>query len=247
MNVADYYAQEANRGTGIAPRVEIAGEILARQTVCASRLLDVGCGAAEQTLFLGRRLKARSLYGLEISETALAKAREKGIQAYAIDLNRELFPFGDASIDVVFCGELIEHLFDTDHLLDEIRRVLVPGGCCVLTTPNLASWQNRIVLGLGFQPFLSQVSLHHGAGRLPGTKGEGGGHLRMFTLRALRELTELHGFDVVEIRGVGAFDMDITPPPAPRGVGWLLRAVDGVLSRIPDLACGVALCARKRG
>ncbi len=45
-------------------------------------------------------------------------------------------PLPDASIDVVACFETIEHVGEHDRLLDELRRVLVPGGVLVISSPN---------------------------------------------------------------------------------------------------------------
>ena len=42
----------------------------------------------------------------------------------------------DHSVDIFFAGECIEHVENTDAFLDEIHRVLQPGGLCILTTPN---------------------------------------------------------------------------------------------------------------
>jgi ubiquinone/menaquinone biosynthesis C-methylase UbiE len=45
-------------------------------------------------------------------------------------------PLLDASVDVFFTGECIEHVENTDAFLDEIYRVLAPDGILILTTPN---------------------------------------------------------------------------------------------------------------
>ena len=42
----------------------------------------------------------------------------------------------DASVDVLFAGESIEHVFNVDAFLDEVYRVLTPDGRFILTTPN---------------------------------------------------------------------------------------------------------------
>ena len=68
-------------------------------------------------------------------------------------------PLPDASVDVVIMSELIEHLVDTDAAAEEARRVLRPGGTLLLSTPNLAAWYNRALIGLGVQPVFSEVSL----------------------------------------------------------------------------------------
>jgi SAM-dependent methyltransferase len=103
---------------------------------------------------------------------------------------------------MVFCGELIEHMFDPDHLLKEIKRVLKPRGVCILTTPNLSSWANRIALLLGYQPFYTEVSTKFGVGHLfPFWLNAG--HIRLFTYRAIRDLVKIYDLQVEEIYGVG--------------------------------------------
>lgn len=54
--------------------------------------------------------------------------------------------------------DVIEHLFDIDRLLFEVKRMLKPGGIAVITTSNLASWYNRLSLLFGWQPFWTEVS-----------------------------------------------------------------------------------------
>jgi len=59
----------------------------------------------------------------------------------------------DASFDVVHANPVIEHVFDLDRFVSEIKRVLAPGGRAIICTENLASWHNVAALFLGFQPF----------------------------------------------------------------------------------------------
>jgi glycosyltransferase involved in cell wall biosynthesis/SAM-dependent methyltransferase len=57
-----------------------------------------------------------------------------------LDVERERFPFAEASFDVALCCELIEHLQeDPMHMLWELNRVLKWGGLVVITTPNVTS------------------------------------------------------------------------------------------------------------
>jgi SAM-dependent methyltransferase len=60
--------------------------------------------------------------------------------------------YPDSYFDLVFMGEIIEHIYDIEQCLKEMRRVLRPGGMLVLTTPNLAAWYNRILLLCGRCP-----------------------------------------------------------------------------------------------
>lgn len=62
----------------------------------------------------------------------------------------QAFPYPDASFDVVFFCEIIEHLLmDPLHALREIHRVLRPDGSLILTTPNVARLENvaRLISG----------------------------------------------------------------------------------------------------
>lgn len=73
------------------------------------------------------------------------------------------------SINLVIALEVIEHLFDTDHFLTEICRVLKPGGFLILSTPNLASLLNRLRLLFGRYPKYLEYSR------------AGAGHIHLYT------------------------------------------------------------------
>jgi len=187
------------------------------------RLLDIGCGVGSFTLQL--REFAGELYGVEISKEAMKFAQERGIKVSQLDIDEDNLPFRNDFFDIIFCGQLIEHLFDPDHLLDEIYRTLKPKGIAIITTPNLASYLNRLALLLGFQPYLTGTGLRYNTGKLLGQKAPCP-HLMVLTLKSLKELLQLHNFNVKEIVGVNA--SHLLPFP--------LRTLDRFLSRIPCLA-----------
>jgi methionine biosynthesis protein MetW len=166
------------------------------------RILDIGCGEGDFCLEMKKGPVPKEVVGIDISEKAVIKAGERGVKAISINVSEEPLPFSDASFDAVFCGEVIEHVFDPDYLLDEAYRVLKAGGLFIITTPNLASWYNRLVLLFGYQPFFTEVSTRGGAGHLfPFWLNAG--HLRLFTLRALKEVLARHDFKIGEIFGFG--------------------------------------------
>lgn len=67
----------------------------------------------------------------------------KAAKAYNLDVERELFNCPDGSYDTIVCMEVMEH-FATDpmHFLAEANRILAPGGCILITTPNIAASEN---------------------------------------------------------------------------------------------------------
>jgi hypothetical protein len=72
----------------------------------------------------------------------------------------------------------------------------------VVSTPNLAWWINRVLLLLGMQPIGTEVgteSISYGSGVLSSRLSSfvPAGHIRPFTARALKDLAEASGFDVL--------------------------------------------------
>ena len=89
-------------------------------------LLDVGCGSKPY-----RALFATDTYiGLEI-DSLQARARQVADCYY--DGGR--FPFEDGRFGAVLCNQVLEHVFEPGAFLDEIGRVLAPGGKLLLTVP----------------------------------------------------------------------------------------------------------------
>jgi SAM-dependent methyltransferase len=100
------------------------------------RVLDAGCGMGYGSAELAR--VAASVVGVDISGETVASARQR------YDLPRVTFlqgscaalPFRAASFDLVVAFEVIEHLREWRDFLAEARRVLAPGGQCLISTPN---------------------------------------------------------------------------------------------------------------
>jgi len=202
--------------------------------------LDIGRGSGEFLGFLKARMKVEKVVGVDISEKAVREVRTHGLEAYVVDVSRESLPFENDYFDLVFCSEVIEHVFDPDFLLEEIWRVLKSRGHTLVTTPNLACWHNRLVLALGFQPHYTSVSPNYdGVGKclqrpVPHQKEQdGSSHIRLFTLRALEELLALHKYRIDMTKGFTG-----TLPKA-------IRPIDSLFSKIPSLASGVAVRAFK--
>ena len=196
------------------------------------RIVDVGCGDGAATHVLKRLDPRNTVIGIDWSATALAQARARGLLVIQGGIDNSGLPLPDASTDVVVMSELIEHLVDTDAAVDEARRVLRPGGVLLLSTPNLAAWFNRGLVGLGIQPLFSEVSLRGIYGR-PGH--EVAGHLRLFTRRALVEFLTALGFRCEVVEGAPYHDV-----PRP------LRPLDRALCRWPSMASILLVQARRR-
>jgi ubiquinone/menaquinone biosynthesis C-methylase UbiE len=169
------------------------------------KVLDVGCGTGFFTTKMKDLIKPEELWGTDISKKALKHSKKLGIKVKKADLNKK-FDFKDNYFDLVNCGEVIEHIYNPDNLLKEINRVMAPGGYLIITTPNLASWLNRVIFLFGIQPFFTEVSTENktlGYSFLKRfvDKGKPIGHVRVMTLQAFKDILKYHGFEIVSVKG----------------------------------------------
>ena len=147
-----------------------------------STVLDLGCIDGKLGYILIENNNV--VHGIDASASALPLAIEKGVKAKIGNLEEKL-DFPDDTFDVVTAGEIIEHIFDIDLFLEEIHRVLKPGGRLVLTTPNLAAFGRRILLMLNKNPLI-EISF----------TGNAAGHIRYFIKQTLIDILAKHGFKV---------------------------------------------------
>ncbi len=101
------------------------------------KLLDVGCGTGS---FLSLAEKHFEAYGLDISSFAIKQAKENTEKTLLRQGSCEdALPFQDDFFDIVTAFDLLEHLAEPAQAVEEVARVLKPGGVFVASTPNLNS------------------------------------------------------------------------------------------------------------
>lgn len=93
------------------------------------RLLDVGCGNKPYRPFLKN---VKSYVGLDYPATKAIQDFQERPEVLG-DARR--LPFADASFDAVLCAQMLEHVDRPDRVLQEIGRVLKPGGAGILSVP----------------------------------------------------------------------------------------------------------------
>lgn len=135
-------------------------------------ILDIGCGDGTAAATAAPFLAGHRLIGVDWSQDALRRARPRMGAVVRGELEHGGLPLADGCADAVLFSEILEHLVDPDQALDELRRVLRPGGHLMLSTPNLAAWYNRALLLAGVQPVFSEVSLR-GIHGLPARRWSG--------------------------------------------------------------------------
>lgn len=171
------------------------------------RILDLGCGEGRHALSAWLRAPVIAV-GLDLSASDLCVARQRQaelprpdssegaigfVQGSALQL-----PFADASFDVVICSEVLEHLFDYQGAIDEVARVLRPGGTFIASVPRY--WPERIC-------WLLSDTYHEAPG----------GHIRIFRRRQLEHAVSRRGFRRVAHHGAHALHVPY----------WWLRCAAG--------------------
>jgi 2-polyprenyl-3-methyl-5-hydroxy-6-metoxy-1,4-benzoquinol methylase len=148
-------------------------------------VLDVGCGAGEFSAALARA-GARPI-AVDVAAEALRRARERvpGLDARLWRAGEPL-PADDASVDVVWAGEVIEHVADVAPWLSELRRALRPRGTLLVTTPDHGR-RTLLALALSRRRFDAHFDPRSD-------------HVRFFSRRTLEDLLSDFGFDVAELR-----------------------------------------------
>jgi SAM-dependent methyltransferase len=139
-----------------------------------SRVLDVGCGRGVVLGALADR--GLEVHGVEMSETAARGVDSRAQIRIAPGLAEAGYP--SSYFDQVLIWHVLEHLQAPRETLEEVRRILRPGGRLVVAVPNLASRQAAWSGAAWFHLDLPR-------------------HLYHFPLAALRRLLDETGFEPI--------------------------------------------------
>jgi 2-polyprenyl-3-methyl-5-hydroxy-6-metoxy-1,4-benzoquinol methylase len=179
------------------------------------KILDVGCGdGGFFRYFLSRAkhegldTKIFELHGVDMKGSYKGSVESLGVTFHELDFSEIDGRLPNASFDFIISAEVIEHVLDTDSHVLMLKKMVTNDGYIYLTTPNMSSWHSRLFLLFGFQPMATEVSLQNSTfGKLLFGKRVKDTytlhHIRVFTLRALVDFVEFHGFTVVKKFGGG--------------------------------------------
>lgn len=197
------------------------------------RVLDWGCGWGQVTALLRERGVDVHPFDYRPSEPAPGEAPLERFPDIVCSFSPEpvALPFPDESFDAVLSCGVLEHVQDPDGSLEELRRVLRPGGRLYVTKlPNRRSYLERIARRMGLY--------YHGQLE----------HDTLWSPDEARDAAARHGFEVLDVRLANMLPLTVDHPIATRLAG-AMWAVNRLLSRVPGLnrlATNVELDAVRR-
>jgi len=184
-----------------------------RKTEQFINYVDLGCSDCGGTQTFAEFIEKTTnmpvkAVGVDASTKCEHQCRELKIKFLHVNLGAEPIHI-QKSFQVVTLFETIEHIFNTDSLLQDIRGLLSKRGILLVTTLNVACWKNRILVPLGIQPINTEVStkkLSYGY-RLDSLKRrvdfwKPAGHIRPFTLYSLQDILKDNGFKIIGSHGL---------------------------------------------
>jgi glycosyltransferase involved in cell wall biosynthesis/ubiquinone/menaquinone biosynthesis C-methylase UbiE len=193
------------------------------------RVLEIGGGMGTDLAQFARH--GALVTDLDLSAGHLALAQEnfrlRGLPGRFIHHDAETLPFPDASFDVVYSNGVIHHTPNTQSVVDEIYRVLAPGGKAIIMVyaeNSLHYWGVQVGL-LGLRGGLLQgASMGDIMSRsVEMTKNDARPLVKVYTARRLR--TMFNRFTEIEI-----VKRQLTAPELPRPLKWVPLDVAGRLA-----------------
>lgn len=110
------------------------------------KLLEVGCGAGIDLVRFAR--DGAIVTGVDLAETSIELARQNfahaGLTAELCVMNGEALEFADDTFEVVYAHGVLQYTADAQKMVDEIYRVLRPGGQAICMVYNKYSWLNAL-------------------------------------------------------------------------------------------------------
>ncbi|MBF0503132.1 MAG: methyltransferase domain-containing protein [Candidatus Riflebacteria bacterium] len=219
-------------------RFDKIGKVL-RKYYRGGNFLDVGglSGKIGNHYISSAGIPLDSYFIADFAVDKLAIAEKVGFKTIFWEIGKT-DPLPESFFDLCLCAEVIEHIFDTENMLQSLRRTLKPGGLLFLTTPNLVQWRNRLRMFFGKSPYLGNApSINTQLDPFINYQ-----HIRVCVLEEWVHLLRACGFRIVETTGLYSRAARET-----RFLGKVSRFIDHFFERFPSMSVQLGIIAQKTG
>jgi SAM-dependent methyltransferase len=115
-------------------------------------ILDLGAGGGKDLQIAKNIYPDADLHAIEVYPPYIEDLKSKGFIVHPINIEKDIFPFPDKSVDIIIANQIIEHLKEIFWVFHQASRVLKIGGSLIIGVPNIAALHNRLLLLFGKQP-----------------------------------------------------------------------------------------------
>jgi len=128
-------------------RYELLTGELQKLSLKPARVVDCGCGDGSLLAVLSARIPCGELHGMDVADNVPLHKLGIPVQFQQQDLGAPIPPGLVAQYDLVLCSEVIEHVSNDDMVLENLARLVKPGGWIVLSTQSGEIYKTEQFLG----------------------------------------------------------------------------------------------------
>lgn len=198
------------------------------------KVLDVGCSVGKLGKYL-KKYKNAEVYGIDISNKAIQKAKKILDGAYAINIEEEKLAFKKNSFDTIICADILEHLYDPLATVQKLKKVLKDDGVFIISIPNIANIKIRWDLLRGRFDYAN-------SGIMDNT------HIRFFTKKSVEQLIADAGLTIKDMDYTVGFSFFLFKDGFIKDNKFLQRIRYRLNTLIPTLTCTqfIIVASRKK-
>jgi 2-polyprenyl-3-methyl-5-hydroxy-6-metoxy-1,4-benzoquinol methylase len=188
-----HHASKRSQGFSIMEKER--GELLKNNVGTGKTVLDIGCRDGALTKWF---TEGNDVLGVDIDNISMERAKNNlNIKTQLVDLNGDWNELGEARFDAIIAGEILEHLYYPEYVVEKVKKRLQSGGMFLGSIPNAFNLKHR---------------LRYLFGSKKGTPLEDPTHITQFTYGELLSLLKKH-FQDVQIIGLGRYQKLATWKP----------------------------------
>lgn len=105
------------------------------------KILEIGAGSGATLLYAKENGYAKYVCGIDICSMDDSHQNHPLIDQFIIsNVEKIELPFDENSIDVIICGDVLEHLIDPYNFISKLKKILKPDGVLITSIPNIREW-----------------------------------------------------------------------------------------------------------